>query len=79
MNDRIYRVGDKAIIAESVYNDTHDDFKGVWSTEREGCEKYMGKRTWMPPYYLFNSACLLIEDFSLAIIPDKEFTQIFGY
>ena len=37
---RIEKVGHKAVISESVYNDTHRDFKGVWETEREGCEKY---------------------------------------
>lgn len=79
MKDRICRVGEKAIIAESVYKDTHNDFKGVWNIEQEGCEKYMGKRVWMPPCYLFHSTCLLIEDFTLDIIPDKEFTERFGY
>ena len=77
--ERIEKVGHKAVISESVYNDTHRDFKGVWETEREGCEKYMGKRTWMPPVSLFGSTCLLIEGFSLDIIPDKTFEEIFGY
>lgn len=76
---RIEKVGGKVIIAVSVYNDTHKDFKGIWDTEREGCEKYMGKRTWMPPFDLFNSTCLLIEDFGLDIIPDNEFIERYGY
>ena len=67
------------IIAESVYAKTHSAYKGVWTTEREGCEEYMGKRTWMPPFYLFNTTCLLIEGYALTIIPDEEFTKRYGF
>lgn len=67
------------IIAESVYNDTHKDYKGVWDVDREGAEEYMGKRTWMPPFSLFNTTCLLVEDFGLDIISDKEFSERYGY
>jgi len=77
--ERIEIAGCKVVIAESVYNDTHKDFKGVWDTEREGCEEYMGRRTWMPPFSLFNKTCLLVDGLTLDIISDELFKKIFGY
>lgn len=84
--DKIMKVGRKAVIAESVYNKTPNDYKGLWTTERWDREdweqvrsKYIGKRTWMPPCDLFGGTCLLVEGLALEIIPDEEFTKRFGF
>lgn len=84
--ERIEMAGCKVVIAESVYNNTHKDFKGVWDTERDDWEdwekvrsQYMGRRTWMPPFSLFNKTCLLVDGLTLDIISDELFKKIFGY
>lgn len=72
-------------ISESCYNNTGKDFKGVWNIERWDCDdweeerdKYMCKRTWMPPFSLFNTSCLLVEGRDLEILPDQEWERRFG-
>lgn len=67
--ERIEKAGCKVVIAQSVYDNTHKDFKG----EQDG------RRSWMPPFSLFNTSCRLIEGQTLDIIPDKTFTKVFGY
>lgn len=71
------------IIAQSVYDNTPNDYKGVWDTERYDIpnwdkirEMYIGKRTWMPPFDLFGHSCLCIEGRSLTIVSDEEFDTL---
>lgn len=84
MKKKIAKTDDGVVIAQSVYDNTHKDFKGVWDAERydwdnweQVRDKYMGKRTWMPPYSLFNGTCLLVEGMGLEIIPDDEFDKMY--
>ena len=72
------------IIAQSVYDNTPNDYKGVWDTERHDIpnwdkirEMYIGKRTWMPPFDLFGHSCLCIEGMGLEIISDAEFDMTY--
>lgn len=81
--EKVVKNGNTVIIAQSVYDNTSKDFKGVWDTERwdienwaEKRESYMGKRTWMPPCSLFGHTCLLVEGKSLTIVPDEEFDTL---
>lgn len=74
------KVGERVVIAASVYENTHDDFKGVWTSDwREEDKKYLGKRTWMPPFEIYNTTCLIVEGFALDIIPDDEFIKRYGF
>lgn len=57
-------------IPESLYNDTHEDFKGASVNDKT-------KRTWMPPCELLGITCLLVEGNSFKIIPDLEFIESF--
>ena len=57
-------------IPESLYNDTHEDFKGVSVDDKT-------KRVWMPPCELLGSTCLLKEGGNFKIIPDWEFIESF--
>ena len=38
--EKIIKNGDKVIIAQSVYDNTHKDFKGVWDVERWDIENW---------------------------------------
>lgn len=85
MEDKIVKNENGVFIAESVYENTHRDFKSVWTCERWDWEKweeirdqYIGKRTWMPPFYLFNTTCLLVEGQNFTILPDEEFDKRFS-
>ena len=84
MDKKIVKTDKGVVIAQSVYDNTHRDFKGVWDCERTDWEdweqvkdKYMGKRTWMPPFGLYNTTCLLVEGMGLEILPDEEFDKRF--
>lgn len=83
--EQIAKKDDMVFISESCYNDTDKDFKGVWNIERWDCDdreevrdQYMGKRTWMPPYRIFNKPCVLVEGVNLEILPDQEWECRFG-
>lgn len=80
--NKIKCIGKNLYIAQSVYDNTHKDYKGVWTTERydwddweEVREQYIGKRTWMPPFYVFNCTCLCIEGQNFEIIPDENWEE----
>lgn len=84
MDRKIIKTEDvSVIIAQSEYDNTHKGFKGVWTTERYDFpnwdterEKYIGKRTWMPPFSLLNTSCLLVEGQNFEIVSDEEFDMI---
>ena len=82
-NDKIIKIGKQVFIPQSLYDSTHSDFKGVWTSERYDWpdwetirDRYVGKRTWMPPCWLFGSTCLLIEGQNFTILPDTEFDEM---
>jgi hypothetical protein len=69
-------------VSQSAYDKTPKDFKGVWDVERWDLpnweskrEKYMGKRTIMPPFSLFDSTCLLVEGDGMEILSDEEWKK----
>lgn len=81
--DGFIRTESMVYVSESQYEKTPKDFKGVWEFERfdipnwkELRGKYMGKRTMMPPFALFNSCCLMIDGVSMKIVSDEEFNKI---
>lgn len=83
MKEKIIKSGEKIYISQSVYDHTHKDFKGVWTTERWDTDnwehdrkKYIGKRTWMPPYDLLGKTCLLVEGQGFEIVPDDAWKAI---
>ena len=70
-------------VSQSQYDKTPKDFKGVWDVERWDLpnweskrEKYMGERTIMPPFALFDTTCLLIEGQGMEIVSDDAFEEI---
>ncbi len=84
--EQIAKKDDVVFISESCYDDTHKDFKGVWPKGswdyddwKEIRCKHMGwVRTWMPPFSLLNTSCLLVEGMDLEILPDQEWERRFG-
>ena len=81
--DGFFRHGNLCFVSESQYEKTSKDFKGVWEYERwdipnwaEVREKYMGKRTIMPPFSLFDTTCLLIDGLSMEIVSDERFNEL---
>lgn len=83
--ERIIKKDGVVFISEQVYANTPNDFKDVWSAERwdwpdweEIKDSYMGKRTWMPPFWLFNKTCLLVEGQEFEILSDQEWDSRFA-
>ena len=81
--DGFIRTDSMVYVSQSRYDNTSKDFKGVWDIERwdlpnwaEQREKYMGKRTIMPPFDLFGTTCLLIEGQGMEIVSDEAFNEI---
>lgn len=69
-------------VSQSAYDKTPEGFKGVWDVERwdlpnweSDRAKYMGKRTIMPPFALFDTTCLLVEGNGMEILTDKEWNK----
>lgn len=63
----------KVLMTQKEYDKA--SYTGVWTTERWDIpdwenerEKYMGKRTWMPPCDLFGGTCLLVEGMGFEIV-----------
>ena len=81
--DGFIRNGSMVYVSQSQYDNTPKDFKGVWDVERWDLpdweskrERYMGKRTIMPPFSLFDTTCLLIEGNGMEIVSDDVFDEI---
>lgn len=80
--DGFMRTDAVVYVSQSAYDKTPDAYKGVWDVERvdfpnweEIKHKYMGKRTIMPPFALFDTTCLLVEGNGMEIIPDEEWNK----
>lgn len=68
----------KVVITEKEYDETCKDYKGViteddavfWGDDGdiESERKFIGKRTWMPPFWVFGYTCLLAESNAFEII-----------
>lgn len=78
------------VIPKSLYDDTHEDFKGTFEGNWNECNEHyggnweeyvkkcphIGKRTWMPPLFLFGCTCLIVESDRFKIIYDEEFINM---
>lgn len=69
-------------VSQSAYDETPKSYKGVWDVERWDLPnwetervKYMGKRTIMPPFALFDTTCLLVEGNGMEVISDEEWQR----
>lgn len=81
--DGFIRKGGMVYVSESEYDGYPDSYKGVWDVERWDIadweskrEKYIGKRTIMPPFALFGHTCLMIEGIGMEIVSDEKFNKI---
>lgn len=77
-------------IPQCYYDDTGKDYKGVFEGNVNECNIYydgdwdkyiktcpqIGKRTWMPPFDLFNMTCLLVESEKFSILNDLDFMDM---
>lgn len=87
----IVKRGDGSIvIPKSLYDDTYEDFKGIFKGNWNECNRVyggnwkeyikkcprIGKRSWMPPVSLFGCTCLIVESDRFRIVHDEEFINM---
>ena len=79
--DGFMRNGSMVYVSQSAYDKSQ--YNGIWDVERwdlpdweSNRAKYMGKRTIMPPFALFDSTCLLVEGLGMEIVSDEVFDEL---